>query len=338
MDSLWFEWARNVTADMPPVQWVGGTGDMGWTTSHEGREAVKTLVSAARPGQGYGLDLQGLCVLCAFVVNLPVSRQYAASPLEFVLTAGTPRQPIVVIPARLASTRLPDKPLADIHGEPMIVHVWRRAVEAAIGPVLVACGDAAIVDAVKAAGGEAVLTRADHPSGSDRIFEAVQKIDPEGRHDAVVNVQGDTPTVDPPTMRAALAPLADAAVDIGTIVTLIRSAEERDNPNMVKAAVAFGDPARGRPLVGRALYFSRLPVPSGQGPHYHHVGIYAFRRKALARFVALPPGVLEQRERLEQLRALEAGMRIDVALVDSAPFGVDTPADLARARAILTPK
>ena len=139
-------------------------------------------------------------------------------------------------------------------------------------------------------------------------------------------------------MRAALAPLADAAVDIGTIVTLIRSAEERDNPNMVKAAVAFGDPARGRPLVGRALYFSRLPVPSGQGPHYHHVGIYAFRRKALARFVALPPGVLEQRERLEQLRALEAGMRIDVALVDSAPFGVDTPADLARARAILTPK
>lgn len=258
--------------------------------------------------------------------------------LEFVLTAGMPRRPIVIIPARLASTRLPDKPLADIQGEPMIVHVWRRAIEAALGPVLVACADAAIVDAVRAVGGEAVLTRPDHPSGSDRIFEAVQMVDPDGRYDAVVNVQGDTPTVDPPTMRAALAPLAQAAVDIGTIVTLIRSAEERDNPNMVKAAVAFAEPAPGRPLVGRALYFSRLPVPSGNGPHYHHVGIYAFRRRALARFVALPPGVLEQRERLEQLRALEAGMRIDVALVDSAPFGVDTPADLARARAILTPK
>jgi 3-deoxy-manno-octulosonate cytidylyltransferase (CMP-KDO synthetase) len=249
-----------------------------------------------------------------------------------------PRQPIVVIPARLASTRLPDKPLADIHGVPMIVHVWRRAIEAAIGPVLVACADAAIADAIRAAGGEAVLTRPDHPSGSDRIFEAVQLVDPDGRYDAVVNIQGDTPTVDAPTMRAALAPLADAAVDIGTIATLIRSAEERDNPNMVKVAVAFAEPVPGRPPVGRALYFSRLPIPSGEGPHYHHVGIYAFRRAALARFVALPPGVLEQRERLEQLRALEAGMRIDVALVDSAPFGVDTPADLARARAILTPK
>ena len=250
------------------------------------------------------------------------------------MSLGTPRQPIVVIPARLASTRLPAKPLADIHGEPMIVHVWRRAVEAAIGPVLVACGDAAIVDAVEAAGGEAVLTRPDHPSGSDRIFEAVQKVDPGGRYDAVINLQGDAPTVDPSAVRAALAPLDDAAVDIGTIVTLIRSAEERDNPNMVKAAVAF--PAAG--TVARALYFSRLPIPSGEGPHYHHVGIYAFRRDALARFVSLPPGRLEQRERLEQLRALEAGMRIDVALVDSWPFGVDTPADLARARAILTPK
>ncbi len=275
------------------------------------------------------------------------------------MSTGTPRQPIVVIPARLASTRLPNKPLADIHGEPMIVHVWRRAIEAAIGPVLVACGEAAIVDAVKAAGGEAVLTRPDHPSGSDRIFEAVQKVDPAGRYDAVINLQGDAPTVDPSAIRAALAPLADAAVDIGTIVTLIRSAEERDNPNMVKAAVAFPEPPAGLAAdlpspkrsrfgfaqagarsakVARALYFSRLPIPSGEGPHYHHVGIYAFRRAALARFVALPRGVLERRERLEQLRALEAGMRIDVALVDSWPFGVDTPADLARARAILTPK
>jgi 3-deoxy-manno-octulosonate cytidylyltransferase (CMP-KDO synthetase) len=249
------------------------------------------------------------------------------------LTAGTPRQPIVVIPARLASVRLPDKPLADIHGEPMIVHVWRRAMEAAVGPVLVACGDAAIADAVRRAGGEAVLTRPDHPSGSDRIFEAVQLVDPAGRHDAVVNLQGDLPTVAPEAIRACVAPLAEPAVDIGTIVTLIASEEERANPNMVKAAVAFPETR-----VARALYFSRLPVPSGEGPHYHHVGIYAFRREALARFIALPPGALERRERLEQLRALEAGMRIDVALVDSAPFGVDTPADLARARAILAPK
>jgi 3-deoxy-manno-octulosonate cytidylyltransferase (CMP-KDO synthetase) len=254
------------------------------------------------------------------------------------LTAGTPRHPIVVIPARLASVRLPDKPLADIHGEPMIVHVWRRAMEAAVGPVLVACADAAIADAIRLAGGEAVLTRPDHPSGSDRIFEAVQRIDPAGRHDAVVNLQGDLPTVAPAAIRACLAPLAEPAVDIGTIATLIASAEERANPNMVKAAVAFDESQPGRPPLARALYFSRLPVPSGDGPHYHHVGIYAFRRGALALFVALPPGALERRERLEQLRALEAGMRIDVALVDSAPFGVDTPADLARARAILTPK
>jgi 3-deoxy-manno-octulosonate cytidylyltransferase (CMP-KDO synthetase) len=274
-----------------------------------------------------------------------------------VLSTGTPRQPIVVIPARLASTRLPNKPLADIHRQPMIVHVWRRAIAAGVGPVLVACAEAAIAEAVRAAGGEAVLTRPDHPSGSDRIFEAVQTVDPEGRHDAVVNLQGDLPTVDPQAIRAVLAPLAEPAVDIGTIATLINSAEERDNPNMVKVAAAFDETPVGAPTdlpspaeagfakagarsakVGRALYFSRLPIPSGEGPHYHHVGIYAFRRAALARFVALPPGVLEQRERLEQLRALEAGMRIDVALVDSAPFGVDTPADLARARAILTPK
>jgi 3-deoxy-manno-octulosonate cytidylyltransferase (CMP-KDO synthetase) len=268
------------------------------------------------------------------VVNLSVSRQYAAISWEIrKLTAGTPRQPIVVIPARLASTRLPDKPLADIHGEPMIVHVWRRAMEAAVGPVLVACADAVIADAVRAAGGEAVLTRPDHPSGSDRIFEAVQRIDPAGRHDAVVNLQGDLPTVEPAAIRACLSPLVEPAVDIGTIVTLIASEEERQNPNMVKAAVAFPEVR-----MARALYFSRLPVPSGEGPHYHHVGIYAFRRGALARFIALPPGALERRERLEQLRALEAGMRIGVALVDSAPFGVDTPADLARARAILTPK
>jgi 3-deoxy-manno-octulosonate cytidylyltransferase (CMP-KDO synthetase) len=251
------------------------------------------------------------------------------------MSSGSPRHPIVVIPARLASTRLPGKPLADIRGAPMIVHVWRRARAAAVGPVVVACADAAIADAVREAGGDAVMTRPDHPSGSDRIFEAVQALDPAGRHDAVVNLQGDLPIIEPEAIRAVLRPLTEPAVDIATIVTPIRDAAERDNPNMVKCAVSF--PETG-PQVGRALYFSRLPVPTGDGPHYHHIGIYAYRRAALARFVALPPGGLERREKLEQLRALEAGMRIDAALVDSAPFGVDTPADLARARAILTPK
>jgi 3-deoxy-manno-octulosonate cytidylyltransferase (CMP-KDO synthetase) len=254
------------------------------------------------------------------------------------LNPATPRHPIVVIPARLASTRLPGKPLADIGGAPMIVHVWRRAVEAAVGPVLVACADAAIAEAVGKAGGDAVLTRPDHPSGSDRVFEAVQRLDPEGRHDAVVNLQGDVPTLAPHAIRAALSPLEEPAVDIGTIAALVASDGERDDPNVVKAAVTFAEARPGRPRIGRALYFSRLPVPSGDGPHYHHVGVYAFRRAALARFVGLPPGGLERRERLEQLRALEAGMRIDVALVDSAPLGVDTPADLARARAMLTPE
>jgi len=247
--------------------------------------------------------------------------------------------PIVIIPSRLASVRLPRKPLADIGGQPMIVHVWRRAAEAAIGPVLVACAEPEIADAVSAAGGTAILTRPDHPSGSDRIAEALRAADPQGRHDAVVNMQGDLPTMVPEALRGALAALADAAVDIGTVVTRISDTAERDNPNDVKAAVAFDEPAMAhKPPVGRALYFSRLPVPSGEGPHYHHVGIYAYRRAALERFVALPPAPLEKRERLEQLRALDAGMRIDAALVDLIPLGVDTPADLERARAILAGK
>lgn len=248
-----------------------------------------------------------------------------------------PRNPIVVIPARLASTRLPEKPLADIHGEPMIVHVWRRACEADVGPVAVACAELEIAEAVEAAGGRAVPTRADHPSGSDRIFEAVEKLDPEGRHDAVLNLQGDLPTIDPAAIRAAIAPLAEAAVDIATLAVRISEAEERSNPNVVKVAASFAEGA----AAARALYFSRCPVPWDGGdaaqPLYHHVGIYAYRRAALARFVALPPSPLERRERLEQLRALEAGMRIDVARVDSLPLGVDTPADLARARELLAP-
>ena len=248
-----------------------------------------------------------------------------------------PRNPIVVIPARLASTRLPEKPLADIHGEPMIVHVWRRACEAGIGPVAVACAEPEIAAAVEAAGGTAVATRPEHPSGSDRIFEAVERLDPGGRHDAVLNLQGDLPTIDPVAIRAALAPLAEPAVDIATLAVRISDPAERSNPNVVKVAASF---AEGWDRA-RALYFSRCPVPWDGGDAaqalYHHIGIYAYRRAALARFVALPPSPLELRERLEQLRALEAGMRIDVACVDSLPLGVDTPADLARARELLAP-
>jgi 3-deoxy-manno-octulosonate cytidylyltransferase (CMP-KDO synthetase) len=239
--------------------------------------------------------------------------------------------PIVIIPARLSATRLPGKPLADIHGEPMIVRVWRRAVAADIGPVVVAAADKEIAEAIEAAGGTAAMTRADHASGSDRIYEAVERIDPDRRHDVVVNLQGDLPTIEPSSVRRALLPLEDSEVAIATIASEITRPEERTDPNVVKAVAAI-DPAT---RIGRALYFSRAPVPSGEGPLYHHIGLYAFRRDALARFVKLPPGVLELRERLEQLRALEAGMRIDVALVDTIPLGVDTPADLARARALL---
>jgi 3-deoxy-manno-octulosonate cytidylyltransferase (CMP-KDO synthetase) len=242
--------------------------------------------------------------------------------------------PIVIIPARLAATRLPDKPLADIHGAPMVVHVWRRAVEAKAGPVIVAAGDAPIADAIERAGGRAIMTSAAHPSGTDRIFEALGKADPGGTHDVIVNLQADLPAIDPADVRAVLAPLADPAVDIATLVAECREDYERREPSVVKCVTAFAPGAR----IARALYFSRATVPTGDGPLYHHIGIYAFRRAALTRFVALPPSPLEKRERLEQLRALEAGMRIDAALVDKVPFGVDTPADLERARALLAPK
>ncbi len=241
--------------------------------------------------------------------------------------------PIVLIPARMASTRLPGKPLADIHGEPMIVHVWRRALEADVGPVLVAADDPAIVEAVVSAGGRAVLTRVDHASGSDRIFEAVGMFDAGGRYDVVVNVQGDLPTIEAEAVRASVAPLFDPEVDIATLATPIRRDEERDDPNVVKA---IGTEIAERRL--RALYFTRARAPWGEGDLLHHIGLYAYRRAALARFVALPPSPLERRERLEQLRALEAGMRIDIALVDVAPLGVDTPEDLSRARERLAPK
>ncbi|RAU23625.1 3-deoxy-manno-octulosonate cytidylyltransferase [Paramagnetospirillum kuznetsovii] len=239
--------------------------------------------------------------------------------------------PVVIIPARMHATRLPGKPLADIHGEPMIVHVWRRAVAAGIGPVVVACAERAVFDAVHAHGGNAVMTDPDLPTGSDRVWQALEQIDPDRGFNAIVNVQGDLPTIDPAVIRAVFAPLKAKGVDISTLVTEITLDEERTNPNVVKAVVSVAPGAR----VGRALYFSRATVPANAGPHYHHIGLYAYRRKALAKFVALPQGVLEQREKLEQLRALENGMRIDCALVDTVPLGVDTPADLERARALL---
>jgi len=241
--------------------------------------------------------------------------------------------PLVVIPARLASTRLPGKPLADILGRPMIVHVLDRARAARIGPVAVACADPEVAEVVRAAGGAAVLTEPDLPSGSDRVHAALAMLDPACAHDVVVNLQGDFPAIRPEQLRAVLDPLADPAIDIGTLVAPIRDAEEAAAPSVVKAACAF---AEGRE-VAPVLYFSRAAIPHGEGPRWHHIGIYAYRREALARFVALPESALERRERLEQLRALEAGMRIGCARIEHGPFGVDTPADLERARRELAP-
>ena len=247
-----------------------------------------------------------------------------------------PKSPLVLIPSRLASTRLPNKPLAELHGLPMIVQVWRRAMEAKLGPVVVACGDAAIFDAVKAAGGEAVMTDPDHPSGSDRIFEALQKLDPAGKYDSIVNLQGDLPTLDPALPRAAFELLADPAVDLSTLACAIKEPAEKTDPNVVKAVVSPNASGNGGASTGgRALYFTRATAPHGDGPLYHHIGLYAYRRSALERFVTLTPSPLEQREKLEQLRLLEAGMRIDVAIVDSVPLGVDMPEDLEAARAAL---
>ena len=229
----------------------------------------------------------------------------------------------------MASTRLPGKPLADIAGRPLIVHVLERAVEADVGPVLVACCEPEVAEAVRTAGGEAVMTDPDLPSGSDRIRAALDAFDPGRRFDRIVNLQGDLPTVPPGDIRAALALLDDPKVDIGTVAARIVREEERTNPNVVKAV--FG-------ADGRALYFTRATAPTGPGPLFHHIGLYAWRRTALERFTALPPSLLEQREKLEQLRALEAGMRVAVAVVDSVPLGVDTPADLARARELLAAK
>lgn len=241
----------------------------------------------------------------------------------------------IVIPARMHATRLPGKPLADICGQPMIVHVWQRAVEAAVGRVVVATDSEDIVDAVRHAGGEAVMTRADHVSGSDRVFEAISRVDPDGVCEQIVNLQGDLPTLDPKLVRACLEPLATKGVDISTIAAEIDRDEERTNPNVVKVVGTPLPVAADEVPRMRALYFTRATAPAGEGPLYHHIGIYAYRRSALERFVSLPPSHLELREKLEQLRALEDNMRIDVAIVDTVPLGVDTPADLERARQML---
>ncbi|WP_105434564.1 3-deoxy-manno-octulosonate cytidylyltransferase [Neorhizobium tomejilense] len=237
---------------------------------------------------------------------------------------------LVLIPARMASTRLPGKPLADIAGLPMIVQVAKRAEEAQVGRIIVAVDHQDVYDAVAAAGFDVVMTRQDHQSGSDRIFEAVQKADPDAQMDFVINVQGDLPTIEPEAVRASLRPLDNPSTDIATLTVEITDEHEKTNPNVVKIV---GSPISATRL--KALYFTRATAPYGNGPLYHHIGLYAYRRAALEKFVSLEPSVLEKRESLEQLRALEAGMRIDAEIVDSVPLGVDTPADLEKARAIL---
>jgi 3-deoxy-manno-octulosonate cytidylyltransferase (CMP-KDO synthetase) len=249
------------------------------------------------------------------------------------MTSALPRNPIVAIPSRLASTRLPNKPLAEIAGAPMIVQVWRRAAAAGIGPVIVACGDREIAEAIEAAGGRAVLTDPDLPTGSDRIHAAITALDPGRSHDAVINVQGDMPMLDPAAIRLAFEALGDPDTDIATLAAEITDPAALDSTSVNKVAAGFADPSKP----ARALYFSKLPLPWGDGPHYEHIGLYAYRRAALDRYVTLPQTVLERRERLEQMRALEAGMRFSVSLIDPSRLGVqvDTPEDLARCRELM---
>ena len=237
---------------------------------------------------------------------------------------------LIIVPARMQAMRLPGKPLADIHGEPMIVHVWRRAMESRAGKVVVATDTQEIIDAITKVGGEAVMTRPDHASGSDRIFEALQTFDPHGRAEVIINLQGDLPTLDPKLVKACVEPLEAPGPDIATLTAEIIEEEEKTTSSIVKV---IGTPLSAQRL--RALYFTRTTAPWGLGPLYHHIGIYAYRRSALERFVSLPPSPLELREKLEQLRAIEAGMRIDVTIVDTVPLGVDTPHDLERARQML---
>lgn len=248
------------------------------------------------------------------------------------VTRMTENRALVVIPARLAASRLPNKPLALIGAEPMIVHVWRKAVAGNVGPVVVACGDQEIADAITAAGGQAVMTSPDLPSGSDRVWAATQEFDPEGTFSVIVNVQGDLPTLDPTLIEAAVNALERGRADIGTLVTEIKDESELSDSNVVKVAISFPPGSE----FATALYFSRAAIPFGPGPHFHHIGIYAYARDALSRFVSAPASELEKRERLEQLRGMELGLKVTAGLVDSVPFGVDTPADLERARQIMS--
>jgi len=238
--------------------------------------------------------------------------------------------PIIIIPARLGSTRLPNKPLADIAGQPMIVRVWRQAAKAKLGPVVVAASEEEIARVVSDAGGKAVLTDPALASGSDRVQAALRMIDEKGAYDCVINLQGDLPALDPELLKKVAAVLSSSGADIATLAAEIREPRDADNPNVVKAVVAWKDAHQGR-----ALYFTRARAPAGEGPLFHHVGIYAYTRPALAKFVSLPPSPLENREKLEQLRALEAGMHIAVALADAVPLSVDAPDDLEKARAAI---
>lgn len=237
--------------------------------------------------------------------------------------------PLIMIPARMAATRLPNKPLADIGGKPMIVRAYEQAALSGL-PVVIAAGDPEIVDVVNAAGGRAVLTDPDLPSGSDRIRAALEAVDPDGAHDAVINVQGDMPFADPGLATACAALLhGEPSCDIATLVAPESGPDDRANPDVVKAVLALEDGLRH----GRALYFTRSTL-YGDGPVWRHIGVYGYRREALLRFCDAPQSPLERREKLEQLRALEMGMQIWAAVIDEAPISVDNPADLEAARAL----
>src|SRR3954463_9579386 len=305
----------------------------------------RLLVEAAgSPRQPYGaaenrIPAVNSTELCRRIMPLPACRRSGhvvapyAPELYRMYHSALPQHPIILIPTRLAAARLPRKPLADIAGSPMILHVWRRAVAAEIGPVVVASGDEAIAEVVERAGGRAIVTDPDLPTGSDRIHAAIGMLDPVRAHDAVINVQGDMPMIEPSAIRLAVAALGDPETEIATLAAEITDPAALHDTSVNKVAAGFADSKRP----ARALYFSKAPVPWGDGPHYEHVGVYAYRRAALDRFVSLPRGVLERRERLEQLRALEAGMTISVSLIDKAQVGVqvDTPDDLARARELM---
>lgn len=235
---------------------------------------------------------------------------------------------LIIIPARLASTRLPNKPLAEIAGKPMILHVLERAIQAGIGPVVVAAADEEIAEVVLRSGGKVVMTDPNLPSGSDRVYAALQQLSKEYDHDIIINLQGDLPLVDPKDICRVLQPLENPSIDIATLIAPICSDFEKTASSVVKVACAFS----GNGKLGRALYFSRATIPWGEGSLWHHVGIYAYRKASLERFIGLPESPLEKREKLEQLRALEADMKIGCAVIEQAPFGVDTPEDLERAR------